>query len=291
MIYGFIRDHSDEFPVIKMCQALEVSRSGYYGWLNRKPSQRQLENEKLKLKIAEIYWQHKGRYGSPRIYRQLKKEGYNYNIKRIERLMNVMELKAIQKRKFKKTTDSNHNLPLKKNLLNRNFNVTQPNKVWVSDITYISTNEGWLYLAVIIDLYSRKVVGWSINKRMTKQLVIDALNMGIKNRKPDKGLIFHSDRGTQYASHDFQKELWKNTMRSSMSRKGDCWDNAVAESFFSTLKTELIYHNKYKNRKQARQDIFQYIAVYYNRIRMHSTLNYKSPENYEKERKQSKLCV
>jgi len=274
-----------------MCQVLEVSRSGYYGWLNRKPSQRQLENEKLKLKIAEIYWQHKGRYGSPRIYRQLKKEGYNYNIKRIERLMNVMELKAIQKRKFKKTTDSNHNLPLKKNLLNRNFNVTQPNKVWVSDITYISTNEGWLYLAVIIDLYSRKVVGWSINKRMTKHLVIDALNMGIKNRKPDKGLIFHSDRGTQYASHDFQKELWKNTMRSSMSRKGDCWDNAVAESFFSTIKTELIYQNKYKNRKQARQDIFQYIAVYYNRIRMHSTLNYKSPENYEKERKQSKLCV
>jgi len=163
-----------------MCQVLEVSRSGYYDWLNREPSQRQLENEKLKLKIAEIYWQHKGRYGSPRIYRQLKKEGYNYNIKRIERLMNVMELKAIQKRKFKKTTNSNHDLPLKNNLLKRNFNVTQPNKVWVSDITYISTNEGWLYLAVIIDLYSRKVVGWSINKRMTKQLVIDALNMELK---------------------------------------------------------------------------------------------------------------
>jgi transposase InsO family protein len=274
-----------------MCQVLEVSRSGYYGWLNRKPSQRQIENEKLKLKIAEIYWQHKGRYGSPRIYRQLKKEGYNYNIKRIERLMNVMELKAVQKRKFKKTTNSNHDLPLKDNLLKRNFNVTQPNKVWASDITYISTNEGWLYLAVIIDLYSRKVVGWSINKRMTKQLVIDALNMGIKNRNTDKGLIFHSDRGSQYASHDFQKDLWKNGMRSSMSRKGDCWDNAVAESFFSTLKTELIYHNHYKTRKQARQDIFQYIAVYYNRIRMHSTLNYKSPEDYEKERKQSKLCV
>jgi len=274
-----------------MCQVLEVSRSGYYDWLNREPSQRQLENEKLKIKITEIYWQHKGRYGSPRIYRQLKKEGYNYNIKRIEKLMNIRGLKAIQKRKFKKTTDSNHNLPLKKNLLNRKFNVTQPNKVWVSDITYISTKEGWLYLAVVIDLYSRKVVGWSINKRMTKHLVIDALNMGIKNRKPDKGLIFHSDRGTQYASHDFQKELWKNTMRSSMSRKGDCWDNAVAESFFSTIKTELIYHNKYKNRKQARQDIFQYIAVYYNRIRMHSTLNYKSPKDYEKESKQSKLCV
>src|SRR6056297_1301148 len=274
-----------------MCQVLEVSRSGYYDWLNREPSQRQLENEKLKNKITEIYWQHKGRYGNPRIYSQLKKEGYNYNIKRIEKLMNIRGLKAIQKRKFKKTTDSNHNLPLKKNLLNRKFNVTQPNKVWVSDITYISTKEGWLYLAVVIDLYSRKVVGWSINKRMTKHLVINTLNMGIKNRKPDKELIFHSDRGSQYASHKFQMELWKNGMRSSMSRKGDCWDNAIAKSFFSTIKTELIYHNKYKNRKQARQDIFQYIAVYYNRIRMHSTLSYKSPEDYEKESKQSKLCV
>jgi transposase InsO family protein len=274
-----------------MCQVLEASRSGYYEWLNREPSQRQLENEELKAKITEIYKQHSGRYGSPRIHRQLVEEGYNCNIKRVARLMSVMGLKAIQKRKFKKTTDSNHNLPLQDNLLNREFDVIQPNKVWVSDITYIPTDEGWLYLATVIDLYSRKVVGWSMNKRMTRQLVIDALNMATKNRKPEKGLIFHSDRGSQYASHDFQKELWKNGMRSSMSRKGDCWDNAVAESFFSTLKTELIYRKKYKNRNQARQDIFQYIEIYYNKIRMHSTLDYKSPENYENERKPSKLCV
>ena len=205
--------------------------------------------------------------------------------------MQVLGLKAIQKRKFKKTTDSNHNLPLKENLLNRNFDVATPNKVWVSDITYIPTAEGWLYLAIVIDLYSRKAVGWSINKRMTKQLVIDAFNMSIENRKAEKGLIFHSDRGSQYASHDFQRKLWNNNMKSSMSRKGDCWDNAVAESFFSTLKTELIYQNNYNTRQKARQDIFQYIAVYYNRKRMHSTLDYKSPENYENERKLSKLCV
>lgn len=276
---------------MKMCQVLNVSRSGYYSWLNREPSQRQITNEQLKLKIAEIYWQNSGRYGSPRIYRKFKKDGYHFNIKRIERLMKLMGLKAIQKRKFKRTTNSDHNLPLKKNLLNRNFIVTNPNKVWVSDITYIPTQEGWLYLAVVIDLYSRKVVGWSMNNRMTKELIIKALNMAIQNRKPQKGLILHSDRGSQYASHEFQKTLWKHGIRSSMSRKGDCWDNAVAESFFSTLKTELIFHNKYQNRKQAKRDIFEYIEIYYNRIRMHSTLDYKSPEEYENERKTSKLCV
>jgi len=274
-----------------MCHVLEVSRSGYYDWLNRKPSKRQLENEKLKLEITKIYWRHKGHYGSPRIYRELRKKGYKCNIKRVARLMSVLGLKAIRKKKYKRTTDSNHNLPIKDNLLGRNFNVTQPNKVWVSDITYIPTARGWLYLTVVIDLYSRKVVGWSMNRRMTKQLVIDALDMAIKNRDPDKGLIFHSDRGSQYASHKFQRKLWENGFRSSMSRKGDCWDNAVAESFFATLKTELIYDNKYLNRKQARQDIFQYIAIYYNRIRIHSTLDYKSPENYEKERRLTKLCV
>ena len=190
-----------------MCHVLEVSRSGYYDWLNRKPSKRQLENEKLKLEIAKIYWQHSGRYGSPRIYRELRKDGYNCNIKRGTRLMSLMGLKAIQKKKFKKTTDSDHNLPIKKNLLKRNFNVTQPNKVWVLDITYIPTARFWLYLTVIIDLYFRKVVGWSMNKRMKKQLVIDALDMAIKNRTSGKGLIFHSDRGGQYTSHDFQMKL------------------------------------------------------------------------------------
>jgi len=277
--------------VKKMCQVLNVSRSGYYSWLNRTPSKRKLENEELKIKIAEIYWQSRGTYGSPRIHEKLKKEGYHYNIKRIARLMKELGLKAIQKRKFKVTTDSNHNYPVKENLLKREFDVDTPNKAWVSDITYISTQEGWLYLTVIIDLYSRKVVGWSMNKRMTKQLVIDALIMAVKKRKPSKGLIFHSDRGSQYASHDFQNSLLRYGMKSSMSRKGDCWDNAVAESFFSSLKIELIYHNRYQYRSQARQDIFEYIEVFYNKDRLHSYLDYKSPEEYENERKTSKLCV
>lgn len=248
-------------------------------------------NDRLKEKIVYIYKQSRGTYGSPRIHRQLKKEGYHYNKKRIERLMKEIGLKAIQKRKFKRTTNSEHNLPLKDNLLNRYFNVKEPDRAWASDITYIPTAEGWLYLAVIIDLYSRKVVGWSMDKRMNKELVIRALEMAIKNRKPSRGLIFHSDRGSQYASYEFQKILCKRGIRSSMSRKGDCWDNAVVESFFSTIKTELIFHKKYQTRKQARRDIFEYIEIFYNRIRLHSSLDYKSPEEYENERNIFKLCV
>ena len=178
MIYGFIRDHSNEFAVERMCQVLKVSRSGYYDWLKRKPSKRKRKNKKLKLKISQIYWQSRGTYGSPRIYKKLRNEGFKCNKKRVERLMRALGLKAIQKRKFKVTTDSNHKLPLRKNILNRKFNVSRKNKVWVSDITYIPTKEGWLYLTVVIDLYSRKVVDWSMDKRMTKQLVVIAFNMG-----------------------------------------------------------------------------------------------------------------
>lgn len=274
-----------------MCKVLEVSRSGYYKWLKRKPSKREEENETLKFKVAQIYWQSRGTYGSPRIYKQLKKEGIICNKKRVERLMKVLGLKAIQKRKFKVTTNSNHNLPIKDNILNREFDVSQKNKVWVSDITYIPTQEGWLYLAVIIDLYSRKVVGWSMDSTMKKNLVINALNMALNNRQVSRGLIFHSDRGSQYASIEFQELLIENGFKSSMSRKGNCWDNAVSESFFGTLKTELIHHNNYITRAQARRDIFEYIEVFYNRFRMHSTLNYKSPEKYENERKATKLSV
>ncbi|WP_148217686.1 IS3 family transposase [Acetohalobium arabaticum] len=285
VIYGFIRDHSDQFTVVKMCQVLEVSRSGYYKWLNRKPSQREKINKKLKLKIAEIYWQHNGTYGSPRIHRVLRKEGYTVNIKRVARLMRIMGLKAIQKRKFKRTTNSNHDLPLKENLLKRDFDIDKPDKVWVSDITYISTKKGWLYLAVVIDLYSRKVVGYSMSKRINTDLIMSATKMAISRRNPEAGLIFHSDRGSQYASHKLQNLFKQHSIRSSMSRKGDCWDNAVAESFFGSLKTELVYHKKYLTRNQARLDIFEYIAGYYNKVRLHSYLNYMSPKNYEKERK------
>lgn len=274
-----------------MCQVLNVSRSGYYQWLKRTPSKREKENEYIKNKIAEIYWRSRGTYGSPRIHKQLAKEGIHCSKKRVERLMKELGLKAKQKRKFKVTTNSKHNLPVRKNVLNRKFYINQPNKVWVSDITYIFTCEGWLYLAIILDLYSRKVVGWAMDKRMNKELVIDALQMAINKRELKKGLIFHSDRGSQYASYDFQKMLWQNGIISSMSRKGDCWDNAVTESFFATLKTELIYHNTYEYRFQARRDIFEYIEVFYNRQRLHSTLDYKSPEEYENESKTAKLCV
>lgn len=268
-----------------MCQVLEVSRSGYYKWLNKKPSKNQLFNEELKIKIAEIYWQHKGRYGSPRIHKQLRKEGYAVNIKRVTRLMRIMGLKAIQKRKFKKTTNSNHNLPIKDNLLKRKFDIKKPNKVWVSDITYIPTQTGWLYLAVVIDLYSRKVVGYSMSKSIDANLIVSAVKMAINNRKPESDLIFHSDRGSQYASNKVQNLFKKYNIRSSMSRKGDCWDNAVAESFFGTLKMELVYHQNYLDQTQARVDIFEYIASYYNNLRLHSYLNYMSPKNYEKQRK------
>ncbi|ADL12888.1 Integrase catalytic region [Acetohalobium arabaticum DSM 5501] len=268
-----------------MCQVLEVSRSGYYKWLNRKPSQREKINKKLKLKIAEIYWQHNGTYGSPRIHRVLRKEGYTVNIKRVARLMRIMGLKAIQKRKFKRTTNSNHDLPLKENLLKRDFDIDKPDKVWVSDITYISTKKGWLYLAVVIDLYSRKVVGYSMSKRINTDLIMSATKMAISRRNPEAGLIFHSDRGSQYASHKVQNLFKQHSIRSSMSRKGDCWDNAVAESFFGTLKIELVYHKKYLTRNQARLDIFEYIAGYYNKVRLHSYLDYMSPKDYEKERK------
>lgn len=274
-----------------MCQILDVSRSGYYNWSKRSLSQREQENNILKQKIAQIYWQSRGTYGSPRIHKQLSKEGIKCSKKRVERLMREQGLKARQKRKFKNTTDSNHDLPIKRNILNRQFKVSQPNKVWVSDITYIYTKEGWLYLAIIIDLYGRKVVGWSMNERITKELVLEALEMAINRRKPARGLIFHSDRGSQYASHEFQRMLWEHGFISSMSRKGNCWDNAVSESFFSTLKTELIYQNQYESRGEAKRDIFQYIEIFYNRFRLHSALGYKSPEEYENERKTPKLCV
>ena len=255
-----------------------------YGVFQRPPRREKL-NLELKEKIAEIYYHHKRRYGSPRIYRVLRKKGYLINLKRVVRLMRAMNLKAIQPRKFRVTTNSDHDLNIKENLLKREFDIDYRDKVWVSDITYIPTQEGWLYLAAVIDLYSRKVVGWSISTSIDAQLIISAIEMALNRRNQVKGLIFHSDRGSQYASHKVQNLLDSKGIRSSMSRKGDCWDNAVAESFFGTLKTELIYQNTYKTRKHAKLDIFEYIEAYFNKIRIHSYLNYMTPENYEKRSK------
>jgi len=268
-----------------MCELLNVSRSGYYRWLNRKPGPRERRDQILKQEILTIYQKGRGYYGSPRIHRDLLKAGLACGKKRVERLMKTLGIKAKHKKRYKVTTDSSHNHPVAKNLLNRNFKVFGPNQYWVSDITYIYTKEGWLYLATVMDLYSRKIVGWAMEQYLTKALVIKALQMAVINRHPGPGLLMHSDRGAQYASFEYQKLLKKHGMICSMSGKGNCYDNAVMESFFHTLKVELVYGSVFETRAQARRCIFEYIAVFYNRIRSHSAIGYNSPEEYEKQRK------
>jgi transposase InsO family protein len=236
----------------------------------------------LKMKIAQIFKEHHGRYGSPRIHDELKKQGILVGRKRIEKLMRELGLVACSKKRFKVvTTDSNHSFRVFSNLLDRYFQASAPNQVWTGDITYIRTDESWLYLAVVIDLYSRKVVGWSMGAEITSQLANDALLMAITNRKPSAGLIFHSDRGSQYASHLFRNTIEKYHFQQSMSRKGDCWDNAPTESFFATLKKELIRGYIYSTRREAITDIFQYLEGYYNIKRNHSFLGYMTPAEFE----------
>jgi transposase InsO family protein len=265
-----------------MCRILEVSRSGFYAWCKRPKSKRHLENEKLLQDIIRVFQQSKEIYGARKITNKLHLENIQCGKNRVARLMRQNNLRSKIKRKFKATTNSRHNYPVADNLLNQNFNAEHPNQVWVGDITYISTKEGWLYLAAILDLYSRQIVGWAMDSTMTKQLVIDALKQAVGRRKPPKGIIFHSDRGSQYASHRFQKLLKKKHFISSMSGKGNCYDNACMESFFHLLKTEHVYFENYKTRAQAKQSIFQYIEIFYNRIRLHSKLGYISPCDFEK---------
>ena len=236
----------------------------------------------LKQKIIVIYHNSRRTYGSPRIHQKLFRDGYHVGKKRVERLMKETGIYAVAKKKYRATTDSKHSLPVAANHLNRKFSVNKLNQFWVADITYIYTQEGWLYLSTIMDLYSRKIVGWSMNHRITQELVIQALNMAIKQRNPSQGLLLHSDRGSQYASYYYQVLLKRNSMLCSMSRKGNCWDNAVMESFYRTLKVELIYQRKYETRIEAQRDIFEYIEIFYNRERLHSFLGYNSPEEYEK---------
>lgn len=237
---------------------------------------------KLKQKITEIYIGSRKTYGSPRIHQKLLREGYTIGKKRVEKLMQELGIQAIAKRKYKVTTDSRHSRPVAENHLNRQFTPEKPNTSWVADITYIWTREGWLYLATIMELYSRKIIGWALRKRLTRELVIAALDMALKQRNLSSGLILHSDRGSQYASRLYQLLLKKHGILCSMSGKGNCWDNAVMESFYHTLKVELIYQNHYQTRREAQRDIFEYIEVFYNRERLHSSLGYYSPEEYEK---------
>lgn len=260
-----------------MCGAFGVSRSGYYAWLRRPESQRKADDKALSELIKTIHEESRGEYGSPKIHEELRRRGTRCGRKRVVRLMRKDGLRAKTIRKFKATTNSKHTLPVAENVLNRDFVPTEPNKAWAADITYIWTNEGWLYLAVVIDLFSRAVVGWSMSERMTRSLVIDAFILAVKRRNPAPGLIHHSDRGSQYASDDFQKVLTKYGAICSMSRKGNCWDNAPAESFFASLKRGLVFHNQYQTRAQARQSIFDYIERFYNRKRIHSSLGYRTP--------------
>lgn len=264
-----------------MFSLMETSKSGYYEWLHRVPSKRQEANKELTEKIRLIHKESRETYGGNRIYADLRDQGVPCSKNRVVRLKRAAKIMAKTRRRFKVTTDSKHDLPISENVLNREFNVSAPNTHWGVDITYVPTQEGWLYLAVVIDLFSRKVIGWAMDGNMKTNLVKSALLMALKGRKIPGGLVHHSDRGSQYASYEYQSLLSSNLMISSMSRAGNCWDNAVVESFFHTLKTELIYHCKYKTREEAEQSIFEYIEVFYNRKRRHSTLGYQSPEKYE----------
>lgn len=264
-----------------MCKVLTVSRAGYYAWVTRPESKRKIDDKRILEQIKTIFADSRNTYGYRRVHAALLDLAEPCSLHKVLRLMRENNIRPKTRRKFKVTTDSKHNKPIHDNILARNFAPAEPNQSWVSDLTYIHTNEGWLYLAVIIDLYSRKVIGWSMSDRMKDQLVTDALKMALFRRKVRSNLLLHSDRGSQYASDNMQKLLSQNNIMCSMSRKGNCWDNAVAESFFHSLKTECVYHEHYLTRHAAKQSIFDYIEVFYNRKRRHSYLGYRSPEQYE----------
>ena len=267
------------YSVTKMAKVLGVSRSGYYTFEGREPSLHEREDQKLTELIKQIFKEHFRRYGSPRIWEELKSKGFRISRKRVERLMRKEKLSAGRRRRYGKTTDSGHGFSVEGNLLNRDFQAAYPGEKWVSDITYLRTTFGWLYLTVVIDLWDRKVIGWSMGKELTAEQVCRALEMAWRNRHPREGLIFHSDRGVQYCSGEFRSALTKMcpTVRQSMSRKGNCWDNACAESFFKTLKSELDVLEGKHSTTEVRAAVFEYIEIYYNRCRRHSALGYATP--------------
>ncbi len=283
MRYAFIEEQRAQHSVRRMCELLSVSPAGYYEWRGRSPSQRTLVDTSLIAKIKRVHAESRRTYGRPRIHAELAAEGMRIGQKRVGRLMKQAGIAGIRPRRFRKTTDSGHDLPIAENALARKFDVVEiakTNRVWAGDITYIPTREGWLYLAVVLDLVSRRVIGWSMQTTMERTIVIDAVQAAIKSRRDTNGTLFHSDRGSQYASEDFRGVLRANGLKPSMSRKAECWDNAVVESFFGTMKTEL-GDPVWETRAIARAAIFDYIEIWYNRKRRHSTLGYVSPEQYE----------
>ncbi len=281
MRFRFIQTEKAIYPVRVLCRTLAVSCAGFYAWCRRGLSLRAQQDAVLKVEIRAAHAASGKRYGSPRIHADLKAENQHVGRKRVARLMREESLEGQRKRRFRVTTDSRHSHPVAANELKRNFTTSSPNKIWVTDITYIWTREGWMYLAAILDLFSRRVVGWSIDSHIDRSLALDALAMALKTRRPEPGLLHHSDRGIQYASVEYQSQLQDRGIICSMSRKGDCWDNAVAESFFSTLKAELVHGTDYVSRSQARASVFEYIEVFYNNRRRHSALGYVSPVEHE----------
>ena len=282
MKYGFIRHYAEDYPVNMMCRLLNVHRSAYYEWRKQPCKVIPAQELALRRRMKALFAASRESLGSRMMMENLRTEGFTIGRERTRNLMKSLNLKVKYKRKFKITTDSKHKFPVAQNILNRQFYPQSPNQVWGTDITYLWTQEGWIYLAVVIDLYSRRVVGWAIDRRMKKALVIRALMMAINLRHPEPGLIHHSDRGSQYASHDYQKLLKQHGITPSMSRKGNCWDNAPIERFFSSLKREWTGDQLYRTRQAAIADVQEYVAVYYNAKRLHSTLGYRTPMDYEK---------
>ena len=281
MKYAWIEKHRDLFSVTRMCRLLEVSRSGYCQWRTRAPSDRAQANAALDAAVAAVHAASRSSYGRPRFVRDLHQQGLRVGHERVRRSMKRQALRTVYKRPYRVTTDSNHRKPIAENILDRQFDGWQPNQAWVGDITYVATGEGWLYLACVMDLASRKIVGWSMSERMKAELVCDALKMAYWQRKPGAGLIAHTDRGSPYASAQYRKLIKDYRMVQSMSRKANCWDNAVAESFFKTLKVERIDQLHYVTRAQARLDIVDWIEGFYNRFRRHSSIGYQTPVGKE----------
>jgi transposase InsO family protein len=285
VIFAWIEERRDEWTITLLCRVLEVSRSGFYAWLARDTSDTEVRRGKLTDQITEIHDEVKARYGSPRIHAELVARGHDCCVNTVARIMQEAGIAAKTKRKFRQTTDSNHSHPVAENILDREFNPETPNTSWVADVTYIPTREGWLYLAVVEDLFSRMVVGWSMAATMTSRLVVDALEMALDRRLKGSSaasLLAHSDRGSQYASEHYQRRLAEERIECSMSRRGNCWDNAAMESFFASLKKELVHDEDYATRDEARASIFEYIETFYNRVRRHSSLGYVAPAEYER---------
>ncbi len=282
MRFAFIEAEKAHYPVSALCRVLDVERSGFYAWRSRDESDHAIDDRRLAVEVRAAFEESKRRYGSPRVYRVLRRKGVQVGRHRVARLMREQQLRARRRRKFVATTDSTHSLPTPPNLVKREFDVKQPDRVWAGDVTYLPTGEGWLFLAVLLDLYSRRIVGWALSERNDEALTLSALQMALDQRQPEPGLVHHSDRGTTYASGAYQDELSKCGLVCSMSRKGDCWDNAVVESFFSTLDIECAEGRPFSTRNAARREVTDYILSFYNPTRLHSHLGYRSPMEFER---------